>query len=67
MDVVDALLQKLQGTNKETGQRISIFDDVTHLEIAGSSNGETTSYPNNTSETDPTDPTSPFAFMNKEF
>jgi len=66
MDVVDALLQKLQGVH-ESKQRIAVYDDVTRVEIAGSTNGETRSYPNDTSETDPTDPTSPFAFMNKTF
>jgi hypothetical protein len=66
MEVIDATLQKLQGTH-ESGQSIRIFDEVTYAEIATTVGNATTSYPNDTSETDPSDPTSPKVWMNKVF
>lgn len=66
MDVVDAILQKLQGVH-ESGQRISFFDEVTFQELTVSPKWETTSYPNDTSDVDPVDPTSPVAYKNKKF
>lgn len=66
MDAVDEQLQKLQGVH-ESNQRIKIIDEVTHLEIATSTDTNVVSYPNDTSEDSETDPTSPIAYMNKVF
>ena len=66
MDSVDAILQKLQGVH-ESKQRISIFDEVTYAEIATTTLGSTTSYPNETSNANEEDPTAPISFINKVF
>lgn len=66
MDVIDAKLQKLQGVH-ESGQRMVIFDEVSGAEIAGSTIGAVSSYPNDTSDESTTDPTSPQVWMNQEF
>lgn len=66
MEVVNATLQKLQGVH-ESGQGIKLFDEITYMELSASSGNDATSYPNDTSDTDPSDPTSPKAFMNKIF
>lgn len=66
MDAVNEQLQKLQGVH-DSGQRVKIMDEVTHLEITVATSANVASYPNDTSDASTTDSTSPAAFMNKVF
>ena len=66
MDRVNETLQKLQWVH-ESWQCYIIFDDITLEEIDWSTANATTSYPNETSNTDTDDPTAPKTTINQGF